>query len=102
MALARKGSRPITVDGRSYRWRVNDEDLGLGFFSVTVSLDEASGQTMCFRTGGEPRWVAPGYPHPAVKPAKVGEAIRQAASHGWRADEPGKPFDLWRHLPEDW
>ena len=100
MAMARKGSRRISVDGTPYRWRVNPDTLGHDYFSVVVSPDEGPGQTMSFQTKGEPANPGDtprfGIPHPVVKPAKVAEAIREAARRGWRADQPGKPFALWR------
>ena len=102
MAIAKKGSRRITVDGIDYRWRANGDDVHYDQVAIRVAPEEGTGTTLLFHTSGEHRNTLSGYSHPVVTPARVAEVIRLALLYGWRADEPGKPFDLWPHLPAEW
>lgn len=82
MALAKKGTRSMTVEGTRYRWVVapNDEP-GLG---IVVEAADAPGQRMV-------TWVEHGT---TISPWLVREAILHALAHGWqpRARGPERVF----------
>ncbi|OLT28724.1 hypothetical protein BJF83_14685 [Nocardiopsis sp. CNR-923] len=95
MALVRKGSRHITVDGTDYRWRVRHKPTytqGICATPMTfaVELAEEPGQTLVITTQ---------HPHPetwlsvdspaAVTPAVVAATIRNALAHGWSPESSG-------------
>lgn len=77
MALAKKGTRGVTVDGTRYRWVVapNDEP-GLG---IVVEAADAPGQRMV-------TWVDHGT---TISPWLVREAILHALSQGWQPQARG-------------
>lgn len=77
MALAKKGSRVMTVDGARYRWVVapNDEP-GLG---IVVEAADAPGQRMV-------TWVDHGT---TIAPWLVREAIVHALAQGWQPQARG-------------
>ncbi|MEU9105545.1 hypothetical protein AB0D54_14420 [Streptomyces xanthophaeus] len=101
MALQRKGSRPITVDGVAYRWRLRGRptyDQGLVRAPVTYAVERAAvpGSTLVVTTS---------QPHPSnwlgvqagpVLPAQVADSIRSALGAGWQPASPGSPFHLDR------
>lgn len=71
MALAKKGTRLITVDGVRYRWVVApDDEPGMG---IVVERAEAPAQRMV-------TWVDYGA---VVTPRLVAGMIRQALDQGW-------------------
>ena len=99
MALARKGSRQIVVDGVTYRWRIRRKpsySQGNGWTPLTFAVEDATapGTTLVVRTGHpHPRnWL--GLPARPVPPADVMRAIRTARSHGWTPAASGSPFLL--------
>lgn len=78
MALAAKGTRIVTVDGRRYRWRVHtarDPNLAI----VAELAEEPAGRLVA--------WVHP--PTTIITAAVVRRAVRHALDHGWRPDRPG-------------
>lgn len=77
MALAKKGTRLMSVEGASYRWVVapNDEP-GLG---IVVEAADAPGQRMV-------TWVDHGT---TISPGLVREAILHALAQGWQPRERG-------------
>ncbi|MFI7128429.1 hypothetical protein ACIBQ1_22190 [Nonomuraea sp. NPDC050153] len=78
MALARKGTRTIVVDGASFRWVVApDDEPGL---AIVVEQAEGSGQRMV-------TWVEHGT---IITPGLVAEIVRNALDHGWTPHELGK------------
>ncbi|MGW5776425.1 hypothetical protein [Streptomyces sp. NPDC003863] len=99
MALVKKGSRLITVDGTAYRWRVRGRptyDQGLVRSPLTYAVEhaEASGATLV---------VATDQPHPSnwfgtqggpILPSQVAVSIRTALADGWSPECPGSPFHL--------
>jgi Cysteine-rich CPCC len=80
MALARKGTRTILVEGVTYRWTVapNDEP-GLGI------VVEADGDSACRLVS----WVEHGV---IVSPGLVRRAILDGVAAGWRYATPGPDF----------
>ncbi|MFI9502894.1 hypothetical protein [Nocardia sp. NPDC052566] len=83
MALARKGTRIIVVDGQRYRWVVSPGDL----LAIVVERAEGVGQRM----------VTGGFEHPTViSPGLVAQAVRNALRHGWTPFERGRALILAR------
>ncbi|MET8649033.1 MULTISPECIES: hypothetical protein [Nocardia] len=76
MALARKGTRIIDVDGETYRWVVapNDPDN-----AIVVESADQPGQRMV-------TWVEYGT---VIAPGLVARAIRNALGKGWTPRERG-------------
>lgn len=92
MTLARKGSRPITIDGTDYRWAVRPKPAysqGLG--STMTFAVERPGATLVVDTG-RPRpdnWL--GLPTEPIRPAEVAEAVRAALARGFAFTAPPAP-----------
>jgi hypothetical protein len=89
MAIPRKGSRLITVDGTVYRWAVRAEPTyrqGLSWGPLTFAVEhaEAAGQVLSVKTRS-PRldnWLdLPGVP---VTPLTVEQSVRAALAVGWK------------------
>lgn len=99
MAIPKKGSRAIVVEGESYRWTVRRrpsyiQAISQGPLSFAVEL-ETSGQTTLVVTVNVSRpdnWV--GSPSKAITPATVEGAIRKALQQGWQPSENGSPYAL--------
>ncbi|MGW5608861.1 hypothetical protein ACWEWI_22680 [Streptomyces sp. NPDC003753] len=80
MALAKKGTRLITVDGCRYRWVVApDDEPGL---AIVVEDADAPGQRMV-------TWVQHGT---VITPRLVARAIRRALGSGWTPQQHGPQF----------
>ncbi|MBT2366015.1 hypothetical protein J7E88_12025 [Streptomyces sp. ISL-10] len=101
MALPKKGSRRITVDGNTYRWRLRGRptyDQGLVRSPLTYAVEHADspGTTLVITTD---------QPHPSnwlgsmatpLPPSHVADSIRTARAGGWLPESPGSPFRLDR------
>ncbi|ADH69932.1 MULTISPECIES: hypothetical protein [Nocardiopsis] len=95
MALVRRGSRRITVDGTGYRWRVRRrptyaQGLCESPMTFAVELAEEPGQTLVVATR-HPHpgsWLSVAPPVP-VTPGVVSTAIRNALAQGWSPASPG-------------
>ncbi|WP_405624573.1 hypothetical protein [Streptomyces sp. NBC_01396] len=99
MALVRKGSRRIVVDGTAYRWRVRGRPTyfqGLAWSPCTFAVEHAD-------TPGMTLVVTTNQPHTSnwfeceatpVLPSGVAPAIRLALREGWNPTAPGSPFLL--------
>ncbi|MFF0509593.1 hypothetical protein [Streptomyces sp. NPDC004250] len=99
MALLRKGSRRIVVDGTAYRWRLRGRPTyvqGLAWSPCTFAVehDDTRGATLVVTTD---------QPHPSnwirraaepVQPSRVAAAIRLALREGWIPTVPGSAFHL--------
>ncbi|NPC85336.1 hypothetical protein HPC49_44970 [Pyxidicoccus fallax] len=82
MALARKGTRALTVDGTRYRWVVApDDEPGLG---IVVEAADSPGLRMV-------AWVEHGN---TISPWLVREAILRALAQGWQPQARGPDFVL--------
>ncbi|MER5479948.1 hypothetical protein ABT026_23705 [Streptomyces sp. NPDC002734] len=103
MALNRKGSRRITVDGREYRWRIRRQaSCGQGCCGeapLTYAV-EAAGTP---RAAGTVLYVTTGHLRPdnvfcsesvPVLPSQVAAGIRAALADGWRPAASGSAFRL--------
>jgi hypothetical protein len=106
MALNRKGSRPITVDGTEYRWRIRrrptcSQDC-CGQSPLTYAVEAVgtprAGGTVLHVTTGHLRPGTAFCPEPwaPVLPSRVAATIRAALAEGWRPAEPGAAFRLTR------
>ncbi|WP_392958328.1 hypothetical protein [Streptomyces sp. LN245] len=101
MALVKKGSRLIDVDGTVYRWRLRGRptyDQGLVWSPLTYAVEYAD-------TPGTTLVVTTNQPHPSnwfgtqgspILPSEVAAAIRAALTGGWTPARPGSPFHLDR------
>ncbi|PWU18584.1 MAG: hypothetical protein C5B50_08690 [Verrucomicrobia bacterium] len=99
MALPKKGTRRIRVDGREYRWAIRKKPTycqGALASPMTFAAECVQApQTMLLVTTTVPRpdnWLQK--PSVCVKPAQVAEAIRQAHRAGWQPGVPGSAFVL--------
>lgn len=99
MAIPKKGSRPITVDGQSYRWFVRRKPTDCGGsgrtpLTVAVSSDvpRSSSLVVTLAINRPDAWLHPGAT--AVTPCDVAELIRLAIKRGWNPSKPGSAFQL--------
>ena len=96
MAIPRKGSRLIRVDGVMYRWLVRHKPTyaqGLeSAMTFAVEASDARGQVLIVTTG----WWRPdnwlNAPCRTVSPRVVERAVRSALAAGWRPGEGGGRF----------
>lgn len=100
MALRKRGTRPIVVDGIRYRWLVRRKPTysqGLTWSPLTFAVERTeppSCATLIVRLASPHpgNWInAPAAP---VLPSAVARAIRQAHDRGWQPDHPKSPFTL--------
>ena len=103
MALNKKGSRRITVDGIEYRCRIRRKPSymqGLCWTPITYAVEAASGSqpgTTLIVTSGQAHpsnWVA--LETEPIRPAHVADSIRAARDQGWDPTRVGSPFQLNR------
>ncbi|MEV0240921.1 hypothetical protein AB0I06_13470 [Streptomyces sp. NPDC050674] len=99
MALVRKGSRRIVVDGTAYRWRLRGRPTyaqGLAWSPCTFTAEQVD-------TPGTTLVVSTDQPHPSnwigreaepVLPSDVAAAVRLALCEGWTPTTPGSAFHL--------
>ncbi|MFE5809758.1 hypothetical protein [Streptomyces sp. NPDC056491] len=104
MALVKKGSRHITVDGITYRWRLRGRPTygqGMVWSPLTYAIEHADnpGTTLVVTT----LVVTTDQPHPSnwigspaipVLPSDAATGIRTALTRGWSPTTPGSPFHL--------
>src|SRR4051812_24303387 len=82
MAIAKKGSRKIVVEGEIYRWVVSpDDEPGLG---IVVEKDKINGQRLAV-------WVEHGN---TITPALVKKVILYALTEGWSPSERKRQMTL--------
>ena len=98
VALTTKGSRPVVVDGVTYRWNVRRKPsytqmLGHSNLTFGVQRADASGQVLVVDTGQvRPDAAMSADTSAVVTPSRVASAIRSALAAGWTPDKPGPPF----------
>ncbi|MGW2543713.1 hypothetical protein ACWC5I_23260 [Kitasatospora sp. NPDC001574] len=97
VALAKKGSRRIVVDGVEYRWRVSRKPC-CDYDGITLGymVEDAAcpGTTLVVETG-RPAVLEPNMlPSEVVLPREVAAGIRAARSNGWTPGSNGSPFKL--------
>jgi hypothetical protein len=87
MALRKVGSRPIIVDGVTYRWRIaprpnpNEFDYGNSMVA-SVQHAESLGQVLFVRCGLRHGNIL-GTPGVRVTPRRIAATIRAAVADGW-------------------
>jgi hypothetical protein len=97
VALTKKGSRLITVDGVVYRWRVRGRPTyaqALGERPLAVAVEQADCKG-CVLLVSMPQdhpsnWI--GGPSIPVLPSQVAAVIRRALGEGWRPSQPAAAF----------
>ncbi|MFE6871799.1 hypothetical protein ACFVFS_35310 [Kitasatospora sp. NPDC057692] len=98
MALPKKGSRRIVVDGVEYRRRVGRKHLCCDFEGGTLRYvaEEAArpGTTLVVETGRRVFLDPAPVPDQLVLPGEVAAGIRAARSRGWTPAAQGSPFEL--------
>ncbi|MFI7404783.1 hypothetical protein ACIBW9_30615 [Streptomyces sp. NPDC049541] len=99
MAIGRKGSRRIVVDGTTYHWRLRrrptyDQALCDRPCTYAVQHADTPGTTLVVTTN-QPHasnWF--GAPSVPVLPSDVAAAIASALRQGWSPTQQGSPFHL--------
>ncbi|MFF9034072.1 hypothetical protein ACF090_01190 [Streptomyces sp. NPDC014892] len=101
MALVRKGSRRIVVDGTDYRWLLRGRPTyfqGLAWSPCTFAVEHTDrpGMTLVVTTGQphSSNWI--GREAEPVLPSGVAAAVRLALRMGWSPTTPGSAFHLDR------
>lgn len=99
MAIPRKGSRRLTVDGVAYRWRIRQRPTYMqGAFGHTLNLavelaDDPQCTLIVELAQAHPcNWL--GDPAVPVKPSQVTDHIRNALDSGWQPENQGDAFRL--------
>ncbi|WP_406254983.1 hypothetical protein [Streptomyces chartreusis] len=99
MALVRKGSRRIVVDGTVYRWRLRGRPTyfqGLAWSPSSFAVEHADspGATLVVITNQphSSNWI--GREAEPVLPSGVDAAVRLALRKGWTPTVPGSAFHL--------
>jgi hypothetical protein len=96
MAIRKKGSRRIVVDGVEYRWRIaplptrSEEDYACAM-TASVQRAENAGQVLFVLCGLRAGNIL-GRPGAVVTPRQIAAAIRNALATGWKPDQSGEPF----------
>src|SRR5439155_4117490 len=98
MAIPKKGSRIVTVDGVRYRWRIRRKPTYCqGAFAshllVAAERVEAPSRCVLLLTARFPRpdnWLS--RRSESVTPQQVAASIRDALAHGWHPDRAGSSF----------
>ncbi|MEU4114891.1 hypothetical protein AB0F71_10400 [Kitasatospora sp. NPDC028055] len=109
MALVKKGSRRIVVDGVEYRWRMSRKhwccDIDASTLGYVVEDAARPGTTLVVETGRPEQPEPQLMPAEVVLPAEVAAGIRAARSQGWTPTAAGSPFQLRhsavRHEPNE-
>lgn len=102
MAIRKKGSRLIEVDGQRYRWRIRprptyDQECFACELTVSVEAAEEAGAVLVALLDGVRPDAAFGRTV-VVTPSSVALLIREALAAGWRPMTPGDQF-LFRAAP---
>ena len=99
MALTKKGSRSIVVDGVSYRWLVRrkptyDQFILHSRLLLAAERADVRGSTLVLTLPQyHPNSIASTDAVP-VSPAEVADFIRAALEAGWKSDQKGGSFEL--------
>ncbi|WP_220449772.1 hypothetical protein [Nonomuraea longispora] len=99
VAMPKKGSRLITVDGAVFRWRVRDKPTycqGNGWtplrFAVERAGDPGGGLVVSLPCARPDNWL--GERAIAIRPVLVAGCVRRALAEGWNPERPGSPLPL--------
>lgn len=97
MAIPKKGSRRIVVDGAAYLWRIRRKatpsqvDYGNGSLHLAVAAEHGGTTLVVVTNRPHPHDIFP-RPAVAVTPADVREWILAALALGWQPENRGAPF----------
>jgi hypothetical protein len=99
MAVPKKGSRRIVVDGITYVWRLRRRQTrkqveGVEGVTVTVSREDCKGAVAVLAFSDRFHVVSPFVNTNPVLPSEVAHQIRQALAAGWEPNQPGGQFTL--------
>ena len=104
MALPRKGSRTVVIDGVNYRWRVRHRPSftqGIAENNLLLAVETAeepgSKLVIVLPQAHPNNWM--GGEAAAVLPSDVEHYIRAALKAGWKPKSPGGTF-LLKAVPE--
>ncbi|MEV0202694.1 hypothetical protein [Nonomuraea sp. NPDC050691] len=99
MAMPKKGSRPITVDGIAFRWRVSHRptySADKSWSPLTFAVERAEGPgsvlVVSLPCARPDNWS--GERTIAIRPVLVAGCIRRALEQGWKSGRPGPTFTL--------
>lgn len=97
MALTKKGSRLVTVDGVVYRWRVRGrptyaQALGERPLAFAVEQADCKGSVLLVSMPQDHPSNWTGGPSIPVLPSEVAAVIRKALGEGWRPSQPAAAF----------
>ena len=88
MAFSKTKSRPITVEGKEYRWVFFENS---GWNDLTVQSASGKGKKLTVQIKWKPNNVDP-LPYLPIKPSFIAKAIKFGLENGWQPDTEGKPF----------
>jgi hypothetical protein len=99
MAITKRGSRRIVVDGARYRWTVRrkpsySQALAESRLTFAVELETANGSVLVVDTGTARSDNLLKAPTSVVTPKLVEQSVRAAIAKGWRPAVKGKPHLL--------
>lgn len=99
MAIPKKGSRLITVDGTVFRWRVRHKPTycqGMAWAPLSFAAERAEEPgavlVVSLPRARPDNWLAERTI--AIRPALVVGCIRRAVEQGWNSGQPGSGFTL--------
>ncbi|WP_196442995.1 hypothetical protein [Planomonospora sp. ID67723] len=99
MAIPKKGSRLITVDGATYRWRIRRRPTycqgnSWGPLTFAVEAAERPGRVLLVSLPCSRPDAWSGERAMAVRPALVAETVRTALKRGWEPQQAGSALVL--------
>jgi hypothetical protein len=101
MAIPKKGSRKINVDGRDFLWRVRSKPTysqALGWANMTISVTLANqlgaSTLMIHANFSRPDAWIPDPDTVPITPAMVAHSIKQALRDGWAPTQSGTAFEV--------
>jgi len=99
MAITKKGSRRIIVDGSAYRWMLRSrptysQALGQNPLTFSVELEHGGQTTLVVTTDANRPDAWMDSTTTAITPSTVEGAVRYALRQGWRPSERGAPYAL--------
>jgi hypothetical protein len=99
MALPKKGSRQITVDGLAFRWSVRPKPTyAQGAYAAPMAFAVEAAQRpgralhVELARARPDNWLE--QPTSPVTPSEVEKFIRRALATGWNPGEPGPPLEI--------
>jgi hypothetical protein len=99
VAMPKKGSRLITVDGAVFRWRVGhkpsfspDKSASPLTFAVEQADNPGSVLVVSLPCARPDNWQ--GERTITIRPVLVAGCIRRALAQGWRSGQPGSTFQV--------